>query len=61
MVKATVSAYAAKREYDNLGTSKPASQGELLRVVDALTNARKRARAAEQAFEWHVATHHCSA
>ena len=52
--------YAAKREYEDL-TSKSASQEELVRVVDALTSARTRARDAAEAFEEHVAVHRCGA
>ena len=48
---------SGKREYDDLLTS----QGEFLRFADALTNARARARAAEHAFEDHVAVHRCAA
>ena len=53
--------YKAKREYDELRASKPAFQGDLLRLLDALTQARARALEASQAFEEHVALHHCTA
>lgn len=46
----------AKRNYDDLLTS----QGEFLRFAEALTSARARARAAEHAFDDHVAVHRCA-
>jgi hypothetical protein len=61
LVETTAFVYKAKREYDDLRASKPAFQGDLRRLVEALNNARNRARAAQHAFEEHVAVHHCTA
>jgi hypothetical protein len=62
MVEAAALVYKAKREYDDarVRASKPALQGELLLLLDALTQARARALEASQAFEEHVALHHCA-
>lgn len=59
-MEATAAVYKAKREYDDLRQSKPAFQGDLLRLVDELTQAQARARDATHAFEEHVAVHHCT-
>jgi hypothetical protein len=51
----------AKKAYEEeVRKSKPALQGELVRVVEALNNARNRAWTARNAFDRHVALHHCT-
>jgi hypothetical protein len=51
----------AKKAYEEVRKSRSATQGELLRVVEALNNARNRAWRARHAFDAHVAVHRCLA
>ncbi len=50
---------ATTREWDQVRQSRSASQEELLRLLEALTQAQARALEAQQAYDAHVEEHHC--
>jgi hypothetical protein len=61
LVDAAEVVHKAKKAYEEVRKSKFATQGELLRLIDTLNNARNRARAAQRALDQHVAVHNCRA
>ena len=56
--EATALVHSAKQEYDQVRKAK-STQGDLIRLVEALTKARWRARVCQHAYNAHVAAHHC--